>query len=367
MLTPVRTKVDDEPRTLLRELQRIKISIKKKEYDQLLRRIQDANIFLQRLTERNLALEPIRKSRRMPKRSQRLHIERSRAQARSLHDALIKGDCWRRGCCQRHIVHIRLDRGWEAAQTPAKSGASRLRLSIYLDVHGEWSEEGVQSQILNGLHCYRGKWRDIEVHSIDVPPAGELEGNSVLSSHDPAERGIITKDQKKVSFRLDSDAQTLVQHASNGRSIPGKQPSTSVAITASVAQPAETTRIQDICTTLSSLREESCRNQQCIGFVSSSKCGSRHEMTMLRVADRAEHKTSTLEYLLQLNAQHHKPGKPGMSRRDRLAMATALASGVLYLESSWLKANWRSRDVVFLNVPSDTLLHVSSHEHPFLS
>jgi hypothetical protein len=356
-----------------REFRRLKIAINKKEYDELISRIEKANIFLQRLTQQSRLLEPIRRSRRKGGRLQKHGVERARKQARSLHNVLIRGDRWVQNCCPEHVVNLRLDRGWEEVEGSAKGCTTKLRLRIYLDAKGNVPTIRPHLIASGERQCLHGRWREIEVRSINLPKSQESmlpapQGLSLL----PGQR-IDVKAPKKVSFRVSSMLQiapaapqitTIVNSCSHHLSAPSSTFS-GVPIPSSVED--DQTEITDICKALSNIEGTCSDLHNYRGYLADVERGDRHELVSLQAADQSEHNIDTLENLLELNAQEQRPGRARISRRDRLAMAVVLASSVLHLDGSWLKAHWRSRDVLFLNVPQNPLFIPLSDYHPFLS
>ena len=102
--------------------------------------------------------------------------------------------------------------------------------------------------------------------------------------------------------------------------------------------------INDICTAVYG----QCGVRQGIGFLTDESLDQhRHNVYLVDENVRQGFDPKSLEYLLQVS----KKRGPGfsLSRRDRLYIAVTLASSVLQLgETSWLKRQWRSGDILFL-------------------
>ena len=99
--------------------------------------------------------------------------------------------------------------------------------------------------------------------------------------------------------------------------------------------------ITDICTAILTVHQAKGN----IGFLSDGTGHCRHKLFVVDGESHSTIRVSSLEQLLKASTQIM--GAP-LSRRDRLYIATTLASSVLQLEgTSWLKRRWRSRDIAF--------------------
>jgi hypothetical protein len=285
-------------------------------------------------------------------------------QAKSAFDAIITGTYWKRGCCGRHVVNIRLDRGWEVLLKQAKSSEPKLRLSIYLDATTESLHERLMTTPIGAIHRYRGKWRDVEVRSLNLPPA-RSQNCPIPEPPSTSAKDTGAGKQGRVAFSLDLGGRNLPRVQQDKIHAPAP-----TGLAMPITLTAEDVTIEDICKTLTGVQAHSCHGRKRIGIFSGRDGGDHLEMIPLQVIDKAEHNITTLESLLVLNTrQSNKPAKARMSRKDRLALAMVLASSVLHLDGSWLKRHWRSRDVLFPQLQScDPAMHHSwNYEDPFLS
>jgi hypothetical protein len=373
-------------------LKPLKLAINKNQYDELFRCIESANIYLLRLTQHSRTLEPIRQDRRATTRVQKQDIARARSQAKMAYDTIVKGTCWEQGCCRQHMVNVILNR-WESTPKQAINSESKLRLSIYLNASTE--EVGYSDQQKppeGGIRCYRGRWREVEISCLDrpsiakpsSPPISQPQNAGRQNSHSQPQNNSHqnsgTRKTRNVAFALSihdfvptqrpqSTHLDLQEHVSPVLNITGLQtPESTPRSPQGSTLDTGDMNVQDVCRMLTNVQPGSCQSRKRIGLFSTGSDGDSLEMVPLQVADHAKHNIATLEYLLWEHSQNQKPGTAWMSRKDRLSLAIILASSVLHLDGSWLKSHWRSRDVLFLELPSKNARFQSwSHQHPFLS
>jgi hypothetical protein len=167
---------------------------------------------------------------------------------------------------------------------------------------------------------------------VDTEPAEALEDNaSSLQS-----TGLIINSNPVVSVKK-------VQFAAVGsvlQSIPWP-----------IAQPHHNfTAISDMCSTLCGIASDHGLPAP-LGFISAgSDTKQRYNLYLIKNLSK-DMQTRTLEDLLASSRSRTMTGH-GYSgivfnRRDRLFLAMTLACSVLQLHGSWLKAQWRSRDIIF--------------------
>ena len=124
--------------------------------------------------------------------------------------------------------------------------------------------------------------------------------------------------------------------------------------------------ISDICSTLASSCI-ACPRQEFIGFLLDQFDKQRqHRIYLIRTQVR-ELQTKSLEDILTSRTAVTTP-RPGvnlmLSPRKRLYIAATLASSVLQLHGNWLKAQWRTRDILFPEDVEDLKLLL---DYPYVS
>ena len=121
--------------------------------------------------------------------------------------------------------------------------------------------------------------------------------------------------------------------------------------------------IIDFCTIL----KQVCGTPRVIGYlVDEGAVDCRHDVALVK-DNHVSGGSKTLEKVLQLS--HKRASGYYLSRKDRLHLAVVLASSVLQLDgTSWLKKQWRSHDIYFLQTencsPSEQRI---DYEYPYLS
>jgi hypothetical protein len=105
-----------------------------------------------------------------------------------------------------------------------------------------------------------------------------------------------------------------------------------------------------------------------LGFISAdSDTKQRYNLYLIKKLSK-DIQTRTLEDLLASSRSRtiRRHGYSGVvfNRRDRLFLAATLACSVLQLHGSWLKAEWRSRDIIFADQEDSNKAML---EHPYLS
>jgi hypothetical protein len=125
--------------------------------------------------------------------------------------------------------------------------------------------------------------------------------------------------------------------------------------------------ISDICSALCSFASDHDLPAP-LGFISADADSNQRYNVYLMKKLSKDMQTRTLENLLAASQNkaraRHGNGNVLFSRRDRLFLATTLACSVLQLHGSWLKAQWRSRDIVFTE---DENTNIAMLEHPYIS
>jgi hypothetical protein len=125
--------------------------------------------------------------------------------------------------------------------------------------------------------------------------------------------------------------------------------------------------ISDMCSALCGLSSHQDLPAP-IGFVSAnSGVCQRYNLYLTKKLSK-DIQTQSLEDLLATSWNRSRPkhGHSGLvfNRKDRLFLAMTLACSVLQLHGSWLKPQWRSRDIVFTEDENSSRAML---EHPYIS
>jgi hypothetical protein len=231
--------------------------------------------------------------------------KKARKSARSLHNAIIRGKCWKCPCKEKHLVHFVFDPPYVEAQN-CKDSRFRLVFASTptLDLP-EIANYGHEIEAKPGLiHLStepqtRNACQDLPIHQ----PVFEKKTKLQFSHPESEKQSILIPDQWQASL------------------------------------------ISDICFTLSTAPANS-RQSQLLGCLSDDTY--RHDMYYVR--SYAENlKSQSLAELITASSNPRATAKDRFifPQRHRLRLAVNLACSVLQFHGSWLKSQWRARDIMF--------------------
>ena len=297
--------------TFEREVKKFRDIFNKSTYQDLLNKIDNANIVLERLTRQSTTRE-VARSRRRTSQKPLATYRRARLHASGLHNAVIKGKCWKCPCRARHIVNFRLEQ--QNTDLPRTDDGSSYRLRFRLAL----------STIVTGTPTASPAWhwQEVDTESAEDIPQTPLDSSASLS--------VTTsfKSTRRVQFAILSK-------------------STSSSSTPLSTQQLYCMPIADMCTAICGVA--SCESHDPIGYIFDEADARRRYNIYLAKKLAKEVHTRSLADLLgsERVPSRRRHGGRVFSRRDRLLLAATLASSVFQLHGSWLKTQWRSSDIVF--------------------
>ena len=293
-----------------REFEKLKDITLKSVYEKLLGKIKNANSILQTLTQQALDLRKV-KGKKGTFQERFSMYQRIRKHARSLYNAVISGQCW--GCDGRHqhFVNLRLEPGSFGGESDDSPNILRPRFRLAL----------FSSSTETSMGAPWG-WQEVEIEPVEIAEKGSLHGKYNQQAKAMSRPISESRKLRRADFELSEEKSDPVQ----------------------TGQP-----ILDICSTLASCCI-TCPRQKFIGFLLDQFDEQRqHRMYLIRTQMR-ELQTISLEDILTSRTAVTTP-RPGvnlmLSPRKRLLIAATLASSVLQLHGNWLKAQWRTRDILF--------------------
>ena len=311
----------DDYSVVEREMMRIKATLSKNVYKELLNDIDKTNKDIREITHQNVYLEPLRKRRQS--RRPIADLKLIRKHAASLYQVFVTGKAWKCGGKSHHLASLRLDPRSQTLEGTIKASASAYRFRILLSTsdHGQ-SLPKIQSQ-----------WHEIEV----APSFGD---NQVMN-----ETINIVSNVSQKSVRFASASQVGVITA---------QPNPFTH--------QECSLIADIC---SAIHVPQGANKKAIGFLVDEKDQEhKHYVYRTDTGIGPEPQSKSLGELLGA-AQQQQFVTTSLSRGDRLQIAVTLASSVLQLDgTSWLESEWTSNDIYFHK--KDRRANDESYLHPYL-
>ncbi|KAJ5535220.1 hypothetical protein N7527_001474 [Penicillium freii] len=301
----VNNRVDQS--AIKKEVKKFKDIFSKSIYLDLFARIDAANKILNTLVEQSDYRSTIQKQR-ISKRPL-LRQKRAQKSARSLHNAIIRGKYWKCACMDQHSIHFVLSYPPEDINDGSKESSSshgpRFRMifpsNSSIDLGKEWCEI-------------------------------EAESGPIQSSVDTLNQDKVpfAKKKAKVQFAFDTSSEDKSPRMSDMSSVPP---------------------IVDICSTLSTVGTSGETNAP-IGFISDEN--HRHNMYYVRKL-AGNLRSQSLAELIAASSDVFKAPIGGsflFTRGHRLRVAVNLACSVLQFHGSWLKTQWRSRDIMFTKNPS---------------
>lgn len=316
LLTRYGKVVSDEYSFMRWEMKRLKLALLRDSYKDLLGTTEKANRYIRDITHQNVYLEPFR-HKRQSKRPMK-NLRTIRAQAASLHRALISKRVWICPCKYSHVASLRLE---PRAQGLEPDDSCLFRFHMALST--KRSPRHVPSL---------SSWQEVEVRPKLVT---QLVVNTLPSDGSP-----------KKGVRFDTDSLTAPMAAAT------------LSQTGTSNSPQA---IADLCT----LFRKSSSSYDTIGFLMDEKEEShKHYLYWIRPKISVENYPRSLDDLFSSPNAGASPSS--LSRIERLEISITLASSVLQLYgTSWLSSHWTSRDILLHFEPN----HGSnpSYMYPYLS
>ncbi|KAG6986644.1 hypothetical protein G7Y79_00075g099160 [Physcia stellaris] len=284
-----------------REMKRLKMTLSKNAYQELINAIEKANKDLRDITRQNIYLEPTRRSRKMKRPT--ADIKAIRRHAASLYQVLIAGDCWKCQCSDYHVASLRLELRPQIAENSQTDADSKFLFRVLL----ARSRDGVAFALTND-------WQEIEVK----PLITEKLNISVAPKVAGPKRGV----------RFGTDP------SKNPANIGPSQPQLSSALSASA--------IADICRTLCT-----SKHGEPMGFLADNE-DHDHKHYLYRADTVLVEQPQTRSLSEILSQRNYNSSSASLLKKERLEIAVTLASSVLQLDgTSWLKSRWSSHDIYF--------------------
>ncbi|KAF2467714.1 uncharacterized protein BDR25DRAFT_305454 [Lindgomyces ingoldianus] len=305
---------------------RLKFSLKKCDYDDLMARLRRANSSLHRLTTQTISLESLQSSCKSDGRSIP-NFNAIHDRAKGFHFALRSG--WKCPCHADHTVNLRLEPRMDDAQSDDSSDEDEeydaMRDSFHV-VFCNGHEELLKSTSSPTVAKKPWTWEEADVHitlekksSSDTPSAAVKAGAG-------GGKGVRFACQAKKAVKAALDP------------TPNLQP------------------IQDLCAAICTLQK--LHRTVCLSLLENEYNRQKYGILIYplkeRPSDTEAWSIASLRSVLQ---------DPGFARRDRLQLAVTLASSVLQLhETPWLDESWGMDDILFIKRTGK-----AAYGHPFVT
>ncbi|KAL8776139.1 MAG: hypothetical protein Q9213_008379 [Squamulea squamosa] len=304
-----------------REMEKIKLTLRKRIYKELLDDIDSATEKLQKMTQQEMFLEPMRRKRRSKRPIAELKLIRKHAA--SLYQVLMNDKAWKCSCKSHHMASLRLEARPQTSDKASWCTPQDYVFRILMTV-----PDG------NGASGATARWEELEV----IPSLASQKLDIM-----PVDRHHHSATKQRVRFASIDE------------------PPAKVLLEVATAQ-TDLTRIQDMCTALST----PVLNGRAIGLLVDDAF-DKHQHKLYR-ADTATKPQSQLRSLENLLESSRQPGDDNLSRQERLQIAVVLASSVLQLDgTSWLKNSWSSSDIYFYSEDRQPSKAAELSRSPYLS
>ena len=301
------------------ELKRLKVTLSKSVYDNLLNSIDKANKDLRDITHQNRYLEPIREKKRSRRHIEDLQLIRKHAA--SLYRVLVAGKAWKCPCRNSHMASLRLESRPQRTDSGLPSTHTVYNFRVVLSTNS-----------LEPTQHNSPQWQEVE-----------------LRSHiDSGEINIPTKNDN----RLVKGVRFAPDPIDCAAALPISQQLSGTGLS------AET--IADICTTLHRVQ----KTNEVVGYLADETNNNhRHYLCRANTIPVDEPQSESLGEILARS--QHVSASPSLLRRERLELAVVLASSVLQLDGScWIEPRWSSYDVFFYNKAHGA--STSYYRYPYL-
>ncbi|CAI7613135.1 uncharacterized protein N7487_003825 [Penicillium crustosum] len=290
-----------------KEIKKFKDIFSKSIYLDLFARLDAANKILNTLVEQSDYRSTIQKHR-ISKRPL-LRQKRAQKSARSLHNAIIRGKYWKCACIDQHSIHFVLSYPPEDINDGSKESSHGPRFRMIFPSNSP-------------IDLGKG-WCEIEAESDTIQSNVDTLNRSPPQSNQ--DKAPLAKKKVKVQFAFDTSYEDKPPMMPDMSSVPP---------------------IVDICSTLSTVGTSGETNAP-IGFISDEN--HRHNMYYVRKL-AGNLRSQSLAELIAASSDIFKAPTGGsflFTRGHRLRVAVNLACSVLQFHGSWLKTQWRSRDIMF--------------------
>ncbi|ORY02186.1 hypothetical protein BCR34DRAFT_605666 [Clohesyomyces aquaticus] len=293
---------------------RLKFSLKKTDYCDLMSRLRQANLSLYRLTTQTITLEtPCASSKKDKLAISKFGIIHDRAQG--FHAALRSG--WKCACHTNHSVSLRLEPRMDDRSSDDES-------------------DGEEGSMKNPFHV--------------VFRYGDQHSNQHTSAHRPwvwEEADVRVECQASASPRMTAISSSKgVRFASQAKQ----------AVKAALEPNPNLRPIQDLCSAICNLKNP--QRDVCLSLLASEIAKQKYGILIFPLetqpSDPEAWSVSSLRDVLK---------DPKFTKRERLRLAVTLASAVLQLhETPWLEENWGNDKILFKSHCGETV-----YDHPFVS
>lgn len=308
-------------------------------YDDLLSKIDSTNQVLKTLSEQSYQ-RSVQTQSEGPRRWRKglARYQSARRHAKALYNAVVQGQCWKCACRDEHSVHFQLN-----------PNPVRNQTEFHEDEEGMTSVENakftmmISSKKSKEITNYRNTfWYEVETES--CPESCSLLDSMITDSFHSTENIFPAKDRKaRVRF-------TAVASEVDCISSPKVKDIFSLALP-----------IYDLCSTLGGFDMVNS-NSGLIGYIPDSYEGTRYNMRIIR--DLVQIQSQSLHDIILVSSLNQSLDCLELSRRDRLFLATILASSVLQFHGTWLREQWNSHDIKF---PRNDGQKHAVFDHPYLS
>lgn len=302
---------------MLYDIKRFKLAFNKNAYEEQLTRIERANRFLRDTTHQNRLLEHFR-SNNVKLQSVISSLRQIRKDAKSLHHSVVLGHCWKCPCRGKHIVNLDMLNPIVLGQQYGRPTGHTLKVRVLMD-----SASIPNVSPFSVASARKSLWQVLEVWSDQRHDEHSVVAPIVKNSSQNAKGFLRSKKTKKTVKFAEAENSVAQTHDT----------------------PVNNTVIDNLCSVLKAPQPKVGSNDS-IGYLRDQDDEHRrHYVCPIMTQYQDYDADMSLEAVLAANARSGVVGQVVFSREQRLAVAATLALNTVYLEGSWLRTHWRSRDV----------------------
>ncbi|KAF2176892.1 hypothetical protein K469DRAFT_605562 [Zopfia rhizophila CBS 207.26] len=308
-----------EERAFKEHYKRLKFSLNKANYSDLMSKFRQANSSLHRMTTQTISLETLQSSCKSDRQAiRKFNVINDRAQG--FYSALCSG--WKCQCHANHSVSLRLESRMEDVASDDDDNSDEDPMRDPFHVVFRYSNHRSKSPSSPTSVTRPWSWEEADVQI-------------TIKSQSPTTAVAPHKGCGK-SVRFASRAKKAVKAALDPN--PNLQP------------------IQDLCAAISTLQRP--QRDVCFSLLATEYAKQKYGILIYPLkeapSDTDSWSISSLRSVLE---------ESGFARRDRLQLAVTLASSVLQLhETPWLDENWGKDNIFFIKRSDKTM-----YAHPFVS
>lgn len=328
-------------------LKRASFSLQKRDFDDLIERLQKHNRYLEKFTNRSIEFEPSRRKRKQSSRLQKLG-EYAKSVFHALEASFVCD-------CRDSNSHTALfGLAPRSSQLTSRSSKQQGKIEFQVVISGIFPEKAapLDEAII---------WQEMSLESAEDNPESYVQSQinqqptQSLGYLSTASTGSVTLTRKSVRFFQALQTRSSIPSQSSSQTTLTQNTSTTIIptqSTISIPQPQPShVDISNMCKIICT--SPASPHPDCLGYIVD---GDRKFLLYPLARSSAPGKKCWSTVSLRQILQNTVASAPPLTPWDRLTLAATVASAVLQLHASpWLKSAWNNDDVLFLQREGERL------------